>query len=56
MTQNNVLGIYNLDSLIESKKVKLIRHKDIRLDFQKLLSHNLLEEYQRFQSKNIFKG
>ena len=56
MTQNNLLCIYGLENLINSKKVKLIRHKDARLNFKNLLNHKLLEEYQSFQTKDVFKG
>lgn len=38
----------------DSKRVKLVRHKDSRLDLEALRSAGWLETYQQFQSKPVF--
>ena len=55
MTQNELLKMYRLDDLIDTKKVKMVRHQDNKLYFDKLLKSNLLEEYQKYQVKDVFK-
>jgi len=57
MTQNDLLKIYGVNSRINTKKVKMVRHQDSKLDFNKLIKFNLLEEYQKYQSsEDIYKG
>lgn len=55
MTQNDLLRMYGLEKLINTKKVKMVRHQDGNLHFDTLLKSNLLEEYQKYQSKDVFK-
>ena len=39
-----------------AKRVKLVRHKDSRLDLEALRSAGWLDTYQKYQSKPIFDG
>ena len=55
MQQNDLLKMYGLDNYINTKKVKMVRHQDNSLNFEKLLKSNLLEEYQKYQSKDVFR-
>ncbi|MBD3797963.1 MAG: GIY-YIG nuclease family protein [Campylobacterales bacterium] len=50
----SILNIYNEKVKIDMNKVKAVRHMDSRIDFKKLIRNELLEEYQSYQSKNIF--
>jgi hypothetical protein len=40
----------------DAKRVKLVRHKDSRLDLEAIRSAGWLETYQTYQSKSIFDG
>jgi hypothetical protein len=40
----------------DAKRVKLVRHKDSRLDLEALRSAGWFETYQKFQSKPVFDG
>ena len=40
----------------DSKRVKLIRHKDARFDLEELRGAGWFETYQKFQSKPVFDG
>ncbi|MBD3831399.1 MAG: GIY-YIG nuclease family protein [Arcobacter sp.] len=50
----SILNIYNEKVKIDMNKVKAVRHMDSRIDFKKLIRNELLEEYQSYQSKNVF--
>ena len=43
--------------LLEGKKVKLVRHKDSRVEYRHVMKdRDALLEYQREQTKDVFKG
>jgi hypothetical protein len=55
MRQNELLQLYGLNEYIGNRKIKLVRHQDSKMNFEKLVSLDLIEEYQQYQSRNVFK-
>jgi len=57
LNQNTLLRLYGLDEILNNGNIKMIRHQDGRYkDFDEIVQDNeLLEEYQSYQSKDIYK-
>ncbi len=55
MKLNQIISLYT--NLFDDKKIKLVRHKDNRVEFRELIKdREELIKYQRHQAKDIFKG
>ena len=54
MLLSQVIDICDLGNHINLEKTKIVRHWDNELDFYKIIDRGLLEEYQKYQSNNVF--
>lgn len=50
----NIVELLSLRKLDLNRKIKLVRHQDKRFDISDLMSKNLFERYQSYQSNPVF--
>ncbi len=54
MLLSQIIDICDIGKHINLEKTKIVRHWDNRFDFYKIVDRGLLEEYQKYQSNNVF--